>query len=428
MKVLIISHVPCSTYEAMGITFCSLFRSFRREELCQLYFYPSIPDVDICEDYYQVTDMDLLKSFMIMPVTGRSVLPDLEHHSLFRSDNEKKVYNKRNNHNPSKVLLRDFLWNNSKVITDNLKRWIERENPTCIFVAPGGYSFTYNIACSISDMFRLPIVSYICDEYYFISVNGLLSQMHHNLLKKAMARFFEKSSQVIGICDSITDGYSKEFNIPAETVYTGSRFPVKQMMNEEEAPDGICYFGNIVGYKRYKSILEVGQCLAEINSEYGFNYTLSIYTGDQDSEIIQELRRIPTIRFKGFVSGEEYMKAYFKAPLLLHVEAFDTDTIDMVKNSVSTKIADALASGICLIAYGPKEVASIDHLIRNECAFVATDAGMLKKVMLDALTDNEKRIDVKAKALKTAEVFHNSYKNSQKIYTILEDVNEKDKK
>lgn len=41
MKVLLISHNSISTYQNMGKTFLSLFNCFQKEELCQLYIYPS---------------------------------------------------------------------------------------------------------------------------------------------------------------------------------------------------------------------------------------------------------------------------------------------------------------------------------------------------------------------------------------------------
>ena len=46
MKVLIISHNPISNQSNMGKTFLSLFSQFDKEELCQLYIYPVIPNED----------------------------------------------------------------------------------------------------------------------------------------------------------------------------------------------------------------------------------------------------------------------------------------------------------------------------------------------------------------------------------------------
>lgn len=83
MKLLIISHNPMSTYNNMGRTLCGLFNRFSKEELCQLYIYPSVPDVDRCGSYYRITDKDVLKSYFLLKVKGNEIYPDLENHNLF---------------------------------------------------------------------------------------------------------------------------------------------------------------------------------------------------------------------------------------------------------------------------------------------------------------------------------------------------------
>ena len=74
---------------------------------------------------------------------------------------------------------------------------------------------------------------------------------------------------------------------------------------------------------------------------------------------------------------------------------------ERVRYSLSTKIADCLASGTGLLAYGPAEAASMDYLIRNEAAFAATAREELPEVLNRLFTDEEeyRRITGNAKAL-----------------------------
>ena len=62
MKVLVISHNPFSTYQNMGKSILSLIGGFNKEELSQLYIYPSIPDVEQCNSYYRITDKEVIVS------------------------------------------------------------------------------------------------------------------------------------------------------------------------------------------------------------------------------------------------------------------------------------------------------------------------------------------------------------------------------
>ena len=41
----------------------SLFSEFKKEELCQLYIYPTIPDIEYCNSYYRITDIGVLKNY-----------------------------------------------------------------------------------------------------------------------------------------------------------------------------------------------------------------------------------------------------------------------------------------------------------------------------------------------------------------------------
>ena len=52
MKVLLVSHNCFSKTQNMGKTFASLFSNFKKEELMQLYLYPTIPNIDICDNYF----------------------------------------------------------------------------------------------------------------------------------------------------------------------------------------------------------------------------------------------------------------------------------------------------------------------------------------------------------------------------------------
>ena len=86
---------------------------------------------------------------------------------------------------------------------------------------------------------------------------------------------------------------------------------------------------------------------------------------------------------------------------MIHTESFDPVIRERVRYSLSTKIADSLASGTCMLAYGPAEAASMDYLIRNKAAFTATSPEELRAVLPRLFTDDAeyRRITGKAKAL-----------------------------
>ena len=123
-------------------------------------------------------------------------------------------------------------------------------------------------------------------------------------------------------------------------------------------------------------------------------------------------------------NGEEFVKVIHEAQMLLHIESFDEICIDRVKNSISTKIADSLASGIPILAYGPSNIASISYLKKNKCAYVIDQKEnleeLLRKIILYAGSSNK----ISNKGLFMAKMNHNSRNNSILIKKMLTNITE----
>ena len=105
---------------------------------------------------------------------------------------------------------------------------------------------------------------------------------------------------------------------------------------------------------------------------------------------------------------------------MLHTEAFDPESVDAVRYSVSTKIADCLASGICLVAYGPREVASMAYLAEHEAAVVIDGPDGLEAGLRAAFTDGALRQRTAESGLRLAAENHGAEKNRAEVKRILE--------
>ena len=416
MKVLIISHLPMATQNNMGKTFLSLFSGFEKNELCQLYIYPSFPDVDRCSSYYRVTDKEVLSSVLKGKTPGSEIEKSFisESQGLYEKAEDESFYRNKKNKSAARRLLRDAMWRLGRWYNKNLENWLEKEKPDCIFVAPGAAMFIYNISMAISKKRNIPIITYICDEYYFVKEpSGILEKTRLCLLKSKIKELMKKSSGLAVICDELKQDYEKEFGITAKTVMTGTSYPISESIKVPENPKTICYFGNI-RCNRYVSLGEIGKALDSVNEKSGTDYILKIYTSEKDPEIIGSFDGIKSIELCGFVTGKEFEKAFYASDILLHTEAFDEKSMDFVRHSVSTKIADSLGSGILLFAYGPENISSMQHLIRNNCAMIASSKEELEDMLTKAFSDSDERKKVAEKALETAKIYHDS-KNSGKM-------------
>lgn len=405
----------------MGKTLLSLFSDFDKEELCQLYVHPATPDIVTCNSYYRVTDREILKSLYSFKSAGRK-LEEWEVVAERNSSNISVMQRNPNNDRPSRRLLRDIMWKMSHWYTKALRTWLDEEQPTCIFLAPGYAKFIYDIALKIADEYKLPIISYICDDYYFVKESkGLIGSVQLSLLRRKTEKLFLNTSYLITISDEIKNQYMDTFKIPAKTVMTGTNYKIEENIKVCKEPKTISYFGN-VGYNRFISLKEIGQALEQINEEIGKDYKLKVYTSEKCLEVLQVLGKVKSIELQDFVQGEEFDRAMHSAELLLHVEAFDEESIDIVKHSISTKIADGLGSGIPLIAYGPECISSMKYLIKNECALAVTKKEELKQFLLEVFRDREKRVKASTNALSVAHKYHECGYNSKVIKQIAENL------
>lgn len=422
MKTLIISHNPISTYQSMGKTMLAFFSQFEREELCQLYIYPTLPDTDKCGSYFRITDKAVLKSYLHFRVQSGEVSPLLQSEKTDLSEEDRKLYRNKKNKSPFRILARDWLWRGARWYNKALKAWLDKENPTCIFIAPGAQKFLYDIALKIAKKRGIPIVTYICDEFYFLEKKkGFWGRLQQRALRKKIRKLMQRTAHVIAICDELKEIYSQTFGVAATTLMTGANYPPRETPREVDKPTVLTYTGNI-RWNRYTSLATIGKTLDDINAQTNVGYALHIYTSEKDESILSAFDGIQSVQFCGFLQGKAFDDTLKNAEILVHTEAFDDESIDGVKHSVSTKIADCLSVGNCLFAYGPKKVASMRYLLDTQSAVCATEPSALKDALLRVLTDRDSRLKAVENALQAAKANHDGQKTSETLKNILKNL------
>ena len=421
MKVLIVSHLPVATQNNMGKTFLSLFSQFDRQELCQLYIYPAIPDTDRCGSYYRVTDKEVLASFLGKRKIGGEIDSGLirPDQGLYEKESDDGLYRNRKNKSAVRRLLRDAMWAMAPWYGKNLKAWLDRENPDCLFVAPGAAKFLYSMALRISRERKIPIISYVCDEYYFVrEPEGMLEKLRLGLLQRKIRQLMKNTSHLVVISWELEEAYGKTFGVDTTVLMTGTSYPIAEEPRMAKTAREICYFGNI-RCNRYLVLAEIGRELDAINEERGTYYKLNIFSSEKDPGILSFFNGIASVALRGFLTGAEFDRIFREAQLLLHAEAFDEESIDFTKHSVSTKIADSLAGGIPMLAYGPEKISSMQHLLCNDCAVAATAPEELRQTLLTALEDGDARYRAAENGILAARKYHETEMIGQRMRSLV---------
>lgn len=149
--------------------------------------------------------------------------------------------------------------------------------------------------------------------------------------------------------------------------------------------------------------MQLGEKIKIIN-EHEQRALLEVYSPSTDPSL-NEILNIPGASvFKGFVTGDEYTDTLKKADVVVHVESFDECNIRRTWISISTKIADYLGAGKCILAIGPEKLASISHI--SDCSCVVSDPGELYKRIDELIRSPQMREEYQEKARRKAIDLH----------------------
>ena len=213
------------------------------------------------------------------------------------------------------------------------------------------------------------------------------------------------------ICSGMAKQYGPLFKRPCFTLYSSAQ--KKSLPTETDNATQISYVGNI-GLGRAEQLADIGKAMQSINIP-GLPNHIDVYSGEQRPELLALMVPENGIRFHGSIPPDQVAQVYAGSIAAIHVETCDPVAVDRVRYSVSTKIADLMSYGPCVLAYGPDDVASVAYLAEEQSAFIATNKEMLPQVLRNLLTDEKKRAEVLTNARNAAQKNHDPKKNIEQL-------------
>lgn len=420
MKVLIISQPVLSQSNNMGKTLAGYFKAFSPKDISQLYLRQGVPtSVDTCENYYCFSDSDALKSILNHKVQGVSFTGK----SLACTNNTKSTlenndaYKLGSAHKAWMLFARDAVWRLSSWKNKKLLNWLDNTEADVVFLAPGDGAFIYRVADEIARYLHKPLVM-VCMDDFFVNnrtQNEVLGKLRQKCFMKVVHKTVKNCDAIFTICDEMNDIYSNLFGKKCFTLHTAAE---NKDLHLNPTANHISYIGNL-SCGRYQSLIEMGKALSEMQDERLPKF-IDVYSGTKEVKCTEPLRNASGINFCGEISAESVLEVMANSLAVIHTESFETETINLVRFSVSTKIAESLMYGPCLIAYGPEGIASIDYLKENNAAWTITDKEDLKKGLKEILENSTLREQIVRNARKLAEKNHNAEVNPKKVREWLE--------
>ena len=401
----------------MGKTLISYFKDFDARDIAQFYIHSEIPTSNICKNYYSVTDKEMIKSILgyrTGTIYNENNIDLNRKSSRIDTGTDAKLYQKARKRTPLIYLLRNLWWKIGHWNNKKFKNWLDEFNPECVFLASGDYSFIYNIALKIAKSRNIPLYVSCMDDYYFYNKNEnkLFGKFQHRIFMKSVHKTMNYASKIFCICESMSKDYTTLFKKECITIHTGASFEEKLIV---EKKNKISYIGNL-SLNRYLQLVDIGRTIKGLNLDIDH---IDVYSGETRQEILEHMIPKNGIVFHGSISADEVKEVMAESLAVIHTESFDKDIENLVRYSVSTKIADSLMSGTCILAYGPSNVASIKYLLDNNAAYCICLKSELNDKLRDFLKNQSLREEIIENALVLALKNHKPTKNHDLIKDIL---------
>ena len=400
MNVLIISHNVLGGSSGMGKTLKTYFSGIPEWRISQFYIHSEVPtDQDVCVSYYRFTDMDAVRSFIPFYTAGtvfnkNDIEPD---RSFSRTDRGLlgDVYQYGRRRTPAIYLARNAVWRRRGWKSERFRMWIDEISPDIVFLAAGDYAFIYDVALYAAEYAGCALVVLCTDDYYLeydqsqaedsTDKKSLPELVAGRQLLKTARKTMRRSECILCMCDEMRDRYRELFRRPAVTVYTGA--PGRKQKSQKPMDCMVSYVGYLGG-NRYRSLIELGNAIADLEMENG-PYAIDVYSNEKRVDVLKRLKEARGIRFHGEADQETAENVIADSTYVVHVEGFDSESRKGVRYSISTKIADYLMNGPCIIAYGPEEAASMKYLSENGAGFVITEQNRLTEDLKKLFSEND---------------------------------------
>lgn len=386
-RVLIVGTVPYRE-AATSRAFDSYFHGWDRDCLAQIFSNPDAPTRGHCGRLYQITDQRMLK---------RWFRPDTQVGRVFRYEDldgsqaemgavTKKLYAMGSRKNALVYLLRGLLWRERFWHTGELDAFLEEFDPQCVFLSFSDDYFIPRIALYAAEKFHIPILSSIGDDYYFnyrFSPDPLY-HIYKLSYRALIRRVFAHGGSAIYIGGKIRDKYNTVFKLNGQAVHLASTLERRPFRPIETQKPRILYCGNL-RLGRNRTLNAIAAALGQINGQY----ILDVYSNETDPRYYSMLEQNPNARFHGAVPYAEVQRLTAECDILILAEGFGKKDVDTVRYSLSTKAADAAASGSAVFACGHKDCGAIEYCESTGFASVCTDVSQLVPQLKRLIFDSE---------------------------------------
>lgn len=388
MKILVISQTAWSNDNSFGNSYSNIFGGIENIEIANIYCNYGKPNNSIVKSYFQITEKSLIANLMNRNnPSGKDILMHIDSDVL--NDTEKDIFDHaRKRRFQIYFWARDLIWKIGRWKSPELKSFINKFNPDIIFQPIYYSNYINDIALFTKHYTNVPMVSYVSDDVYTMRQFSIspLFWIDRLIKRKKIKKVVDQCEYLYVISDIQKQEYEKCFNKECKILTKGANFSTPVYIDAVNLPLKIIYTGNIGG-GRWKSLAVIGEQLKKVNHDK-IKAQLFIYTSTpMTKKMFNELNIESSVFLMGEVPADKVQNIQVNADILVHAEPTDIKGRFLVHHSFSTKIIDYLYAAKCIFAVGTPDIASIEYLMKNDAAIIATTKTEIYNKLLEIIND-----------------------------------------
>lgn len=392
-KVLIISRGVWDDTKGTSSTLSNLFEDYDSDKLAHLYIETQMPNTKCCHWFYQISEYSLVhKLYQWWIKTGHTF--DTREHELAIIDYKiaakeaSTMQYVREHRSIWFSFAREILWAFNGWKTSELRQFVLDFDPDVIWLDGSPLPLMNRLYDYVLKIAKKPAVIFMQDDVYtYESCGGkLMERIYRYYLRKVVLRVVRQCRDMFVASPKMKQEYDKIFGFNSTFIAKSNKIEdIKCGVDYVHEPVRMVYLGQVI-YGRIYSLISIAEAMKKINADK-VRLQLYIYTNNNISDELKEKLLInDSVFLMPPVPYQEVSSVIAQNDVVAFVESFEPSLCKVARLSFSTKICDYLASGKCVFAAGPNNIAPIEYLRNENAAIVATNKEEIEAQLL-SLTD-----------------------------------------
>lgn len=387
-----------------------LFKFWNPEQVAQIYLKSDLPDTPVCNKFFRISEMEIIRSAITHKPVGAEVQNGAEHSLKDQKSigEEKKLYSFA--HKKKSwffTIVRELVWKLANWKTNELDKFIEEVNPDVYFVPIYPIAYTGWLQWYIINKYPKPYVCYLWDDNYSYKACrwNLWAWIHRWILRRINRKLATNCTEMFTITRTQALETDKEFGTHSIVLTKGVDYSNLNFHNKYPSqPIRMVYTGNLL-IGRGRSLVEIANAMKQINKDT-IKVFFDIYTPTQLDKKSTEILNSNGCTLHAPVPKSQVAEIQNNADVVVFVESLEKEHRYAARLSFSTKLTDYFASGKCVFAIGDKEIAPIKYLAEYDCAVISTDYSQILANLIKLVENPELVLDYGRKAFETGRMNH----------------------